>query len=313
MASISNIAVAADADCVITETSCQCSGTDRSGICMHSRGNDSCVLGLCNEGYRCDCFGYEMCELKSCSLHTSDANTTPSEITPFKCHLTPYAGTCTTATGVLDTVPSADKAAAESSKNDEDACQASITAIALVVDAQNENRTVRGAMREIDGIEFDVPAAELRKIEDEATVVCEAVEKAAELALMSIREADTASKGSRESRAFRRQAHRKQRELEGDKVALEKEHSKRGPSNRDDKEEEGCEACQTLQNKIARLEAERKVVARKSGEKAKEVRKARRKSQNRSREGSDVIVCSRSAASSCMQKLRVAVDKYKGR
>ena len=218
---------------------------------MHSQGNGSCLLGLCNEGYRCDCLGYETCELKTCGMHTSDANTIPSETLPFQCHLTPDVGTCTTFAAMLDTVTSADNAATDSSTSEEEASESAAAAVKLVEEVQAEKKAVAQVLKEVERIALDVPEEELQSIEEDAIVVQEAVEKVAELTLLAIRDATKACKRNLESRANRRQAHRKQKEANEKKVELDAERQRNVGSSKDSEAPKRCEKCEKLEEDIA--------------------------------------------------------------
>jgi len=143
--------------------------------------------------------------------------------------------------------------------------------------------------------------------------VQEAVEKVAELTLLAIRDATKACKRNLESRANRRQAHRKQKEANEKKVELDAERQRNVGSSKDSEAPKRCEKCEKLEEDIASLEGERKVSAKKSGEKAKGGLEARRGSQQRRSEASDVVATARSAASSCMKKARETLQKYRSR
>lgn len=122
------VLVLAEEACMHTVNRCQCSIHKPSGTCMRHQGDNNCLMGECNAGYRCDCLGFEICSKRSCAQHTTLGNVIPSEKTPFKCHLSENAGTCVDFVEFVDSVQgarsaqqAADEYNKESSATDQEA------------------------------------------------------------------------------------------------------------------------------------------------------------------------------------------------
>lgn len=105
-----------DDTCVVTATSCPCAIGVSAGVCMQHKGNNKCLMSTCNEGYKCDCLGYEQCSISSCSKYTTLAGVIPSSVTLFSCQSVQGIATCLNVTGLRNGTNAAEAAKLESSQ-----------------------------------------------------------------------------------------------------------------------------------------------------------------------------------------------------
>lgn len=83
---------------------------------MQHKGNNECLMSTCNEGYKCDCLGYEQCSISSCSKYTTLAGVIPSSVTQFSCQSVQGIATCLNVTGLRNGTNAAEAAKLESSQ-----------------------------------------------------------------------------------------------------------------------------------------------------------------------------------------------------
>lgn len=103
--------------CPNTGTSCQCSKNEPADVCFLPVGNGTCLTGPCNEGYKCDCNGYELCSVAECDSYSMDSVSQPSTEMMFPCKLNPGKGVCISQVGVMNTVRSSYLAVKEANMN----------------------------------------------------------------------------------------------------------------------------------------------------------------------------------------------------
>lgn len=278
---------------------------------MKHLSDESCLLGSCNEGYRCDCFGFELCEITTCSKYASSAGSIPSDSIPFACHLKPNAATCTTVSSILDTTTAAQYAEADASTSDEDAADAADDSTDHVRLALAEKQLVRETLKDLEPFSDDIADDDLDEIEQHADTVNVEAERAASLQLQALKFYNTASMKKRHARRARRRARRMQNEADKEKAELNKErkrHNTQSGNKSGNKSTTACPLCEKLKKRIEMLESGRKTFATKTGDLARQARSARRSGQTRSREAKEAAARARASASACVKKARAVIN-----
>ena len=135
---------------MINKTACTCSPQKPSGFRMRHQGGGICLLSECNDDYRCESFGYELCAVSPCSNYTTALNVVPIETTPFRCHLTPDAGTRTNRIEFLEDIPSVERAKADATVSDNETNTDAIDANKQKVEISEDKEEVIDQMRKLD-------------------------------------------------------------------------------------------------------------------------------------------------------------------
>lgn len=216
----------AQEQCLLTETSCQCSSTVPSGTCLKSQGDGTCLLGRCDEGHKCDCFGYQKCSIKKCGKHIPVGGTR-SETVPFQCKMEPDAGTCTEHVDFMETVSAAKNAESDATTSNDEATFTESAAVRVIDELTTEKKAVNQMMKEVESVADQIPPAELEEIEAEAKLVVVAVQKAGALMLAAVQEAVKVSEYTFNVRRFKRDAQRYQKAADEKKVELKAENEKK--------------------------------------------------------------------------------------
>lgn len=294
--------------CILSDTKCQCSETPSSGKCIHNEGNGLCTLGLCKEGFRCDCFGYQVCDIKRCNQYTPTASASISDSAPFQCQLTPQAGECRTAVDFVETAAAADNAKMDADVSVQDALTEETDTVDDVVEVLREKRRVVDIVRVVEAEEEDLDEAEVEEIEKEADVVVDAAAEAADEALKAAEESKQAAKVKKVCKRRRNRARklrRKEREMEG------VERREREKSRTRGKKE--CAECDVLKKQIAAVRAERKAASRGAGEAAKEVKERKKKARKHRKRASAVKLTAEEARARCVERATATLKKLEGK
>lgn len=255
-----------DGTCVITETSCACSQTISSGVCMQHKGDGKCVLGPCKPSYRCDCMGYEMCTRSKCALYTAKENALPSETTPFGCHLTIDAGTCTRFDYVMDSVAAVNNMQTEVSGLNEAILDANLEVYETVAAIEADVIVMNNALKEMDEMRLEMSAEEVEQIEKDADGGMETVEKGSRVALGASEDARKVHTWWRGVARLAAQARKAQRDAEKTEKRLKAEQKR---AEQDGTE---CGACAGLRDEVDRLRSESKSAVIAAGQVAKQAR-----------------------------------------
>lgn len=241
---------------------------------MRSQGGNLCLLGECNDGYKCDCFGFEQCNISSCSIYTTDANAVPSSTVPFSCHLTPDAGKCTTFSHFLDTIAAADNAKAEASASVKEADMEMTAASEDLIKVQGHKIVLAQIFEELDTFADKVTEDERTEVEEEAEQVVKAVvDLQKELADLHTDNLGT-FKSNLQAAKFHRLARRKENEAQ-EKESREKiekakpEHSA------------NCAVCVSLKAEADASRKERKEAARLAGSWTKKTQEGKNRARKR--------------------------------
>lgn len=216
----------AQESCLLTETSCQCSTTVPSGTCLRSQGDGTCLLGLCVEGHRCDCFGYEKCSIKKCGKHVPVSGT-PSETAPFKCEMVPGAGTCIDMEDYMDTVSSAQNAETDATTSNDEATITETEAVRVLEALGGEKKAVNEMMKEVERVAEEIPESELKEIEEEAMKVFDATKKCAAIVMSCIEDSRMVTAQLYDTRHDKRDGKRYEKLAKAKKEELKVEQSKK--------------------------------------------------------------------------------------
>lgn len=288
----------------MTDTECQCLSHLPSGTCMRSQDDGTCLLGPCNEGYRCDCFGYEKCSISKCGMYTSVSTSIPSESVPFPCQMTQGTGVCTNPVDILDTVSTARNAESDAAASNDEAAEHETDATKQMKEIHREKKAIHQILKEVEIVADDLPDAELDNIDRDSEVVEDAIEKAALLVLESVRASRKSAKALRESRRLKRVAGRADRMKREKKKQLEREEKK---------PETNKELCDRLRQDIQILEGETKKNARGCGVKAKRAREMKNECKERKEKTHQITEDAKDAGKRCMQKSQMSLGKALGR
>ncbi|PXF41437.1 hypothetical protein BWQ96_08818 [Gracilariopsis chorda] len=249
--------------CVFKEDSCPCSQMEPSGVCMKPGSDGLCLLGKCQPGYRCDCLGYAMCKRSKCAMYTAVENAIPSESIPFRCHLTPDAGRCTTFDHVLDTVESAENAAVDSIHASEAATTYTAQSLEMAVMIQADVAAVSDTLKAIEPFRDGLSNEEIADIEQDTQIV---VESAAEAA----REASEVSKDA--AKVFKNRLLAAEFKKEARQADMEAKHAEQKlKENKENAERDhtDCRDCNELKAASEKHTKNRKEWCSKAGEAAK--------------------------------------------
>lgn len=275
--------------CVMTNTTCPCTVTAASGNCMRAQGNNTCLLGECTEGYKCDCFGFEQCTIKSCAIHTTDANAVPSAETPFRCHLTPDAGKCVVFDHFLDTLAAANNAKAESSASVKETDMEMMAASDDMMKVQGHKVVLAQIFEDLDTFAEQVTEDERKEVEQEAEIVVKAgAEIQAELVEMQkdVVEAFTANL---QAGNFYRTARRK------DASAMEKEEEEKVEAAKPEHKDK-CPPCEAMKPGIKKLRKEAQEAATLAGTWTKKVQGAQGRARGLRKKANDIRLSAEEAS-----------------
>lgn len=290
--------------CVMTPNACQCAPSTPSGTCLRSQGDGTCLLGLCQEGYRCDCFGYELCGVSTCGKHISIGNTVPSETVPFQCKYSPGSGKCTNPVEILDTVNGAVNAETDAAVTTDETTTDEIDSTKEIEEIQKEKKALSTILKEVERVADDLPDEELEEIDVEAEIVEDAVEEAAEVALEAIKESKKAAKALREARGLKREARRADRMAKQKKEQLDVEEKK---------PKKNKPLCDKIRGEVDELTKKQKRASKGCGQKAKDARTYKKNCQQKRSKCKDIKKKAQDAGSRCMQKAEKGIGKGKDR
>lgn len=286
---------AEDGECLMTNTTCPCTMAPSSGNCMRAQGGNMCLLGECNDGYKCDCFGFEQCTISSCSIYTTDANAVPSTTVPFACHLTPDAGRCTVFASFLDTVQAADNAKAEASASVKEADMEMTATNDAVVKIQGHKVVLEQTFEDLDTFSDQVTEEERKEVEAEAAIVVKSCSLALVEATELQKQVDNAFKANLETGRF----HRRVRERESEAVRKEEQErvERLKPENK-----VVCTVCDTLKSEITLIRKDRREAAIEAGTYAKKVQAAKNSARNHRQKVNDIRLTAEEARARCVDR-----------
>lgn len=251
--------------CILTDNSCQCAPVTKTGTCLRSVGNGMCLLGQCSEGYKCDCFGFELCSLSPCGANVPVGGEIPKkENVAFPCKMESTAGQCTTFVDVLDSLTAADNSASHASATFGDVLANGIKATKSLLAIQEEKLAVHQMLTEMEHVAQSMSDDDMSHVDVEARAVGKAMREAAVVVERIVEDAKLGSEALMETRKHRRIAH-KVSILEGNRLSLLEEEAK--------KEEKNDRLIEALKLEIEQLNEMKKFSAKHSGLKAKEAAK----------------------------------------
>lgn len=106
--------------CAMTPSQCTCAQSPSTGACTRPTDGGKCLQGDCAPPHKCDCFGYELCSIDTCGKWLPTVNAIMSRTAEFQCRHEKGGAKCRKATGVSDTLDSADSAKAAFTKHVDD-------------------------------------------------------------------------------------------------------------------------------------------------------------------------------------------------
>lgn len=206
------------------------------------------------EGYRCDCFGYELCKRASCSRYTTAAKVFHDTSEAFKCQLTPDAGICTDFTAIIDTVSGADNALAEAILNFGESIQEEFNIHQSIKEIKAIKLVIHDVFNKIEQAADHVPDEVIEHLEYDAHIILNATQQAIAESIISTKQSEETFMASRQVSKFKRAARLAERE------ATRKEEQQRVEEEKAENKE-NCNTCETLKVDISRLRIERKEAA----------------------------------------------------
>lgn len=219
-------------DCVLQEDKCQCALTTPSGTCLRSQGDGTCLLGLCQEGYRCDCFGFEVCSLSTCGKLVPIGSILPSEVNPFACENNPGAGACVVVMDFLDSVAAAVNAEAAAVVSTDEATEDEGKIVTMLAEVVEERKAINQILKNVETLQKSQTSAPDAICEEQEIVmenctqaVEDSVQKIAVLTSKAVKEVRRASNAMRKARKHRRIATCNDRESQIKEMKLRKAES----------------------------------------------------------------------------------------
>lgn len=292
---VASVIAAEDAACVIGDTECPCAIKPQSGTCMRHQEGNKCLLGKCSNGYKCDCMGFETCNISSCAIFTTGADAVPSVDTPFDCHKTPGAGTCITFNMMRDTVSAADSAKNEATASVKEADEAMKNAHDDLQAVQNAKTNVRSQLDEVDTFGEQVTEEERKDIENEAEVIVQAIADVQEEAAAILSGATEAFDANIKSGYYQRISRRKEAQ------AVQKEEEEKVEAVKPENKVK-CAKCDELKAHIIKLRRERKEAAILAGTWAKKARGAKEKSRHHRENVKKIKLSAEEARARCVAR-----------
>lgn len=296
-----------DVACPMTSISCPCTLQRPTGKCTRHQGDGTCLLSDCNEGYRCDCLGFEKCTVSPCSKFMLSAGA-ESEKKPFKCRMTPNAGTCTDFDAFLGTTAAADNAKYASAANfvevalHEEGIEDIVRSIRN--DRDEVHKTLQLVYEEERGDLID--AAKHKLAEDSALELLQLSAEVETLASMTAVDTAEAFKADMAVADFRRKAHnaRKNKKEKLNKARVEKEK----PENKDK-----CIACEKLEEEAKELDKERSSAAKSAAKSSKKSREYKNAAHSRRKDADDLNQKAKNVRKNAVDANMSIVDKQHGK
>lgn len=296
--------IPADADsCVITDTACTCTMQKPSGTCMRHQGNNACLMGECNTGYKCDCMGFEQCTVSNCSIYTVTPPAVQSESKEFACQLTPFAGKCILFASFMDTVQASDSAKKVSTV-------AVRETTADLADMTNDQGGMLADKAAVDHVleQLDVEGAE--KVTEEERVKVDSfsleVTTALTAAHVEIVAAQVNMAEAQESDLKSGKARRVVLHKVKEAVALEEEEKveQAKPENA-----EKCVACETMKARIGEIRKEQREAAVETGTWASKAREAKDKLKMRQKNIKNIKMTAHEARENAVAHSQKILDR----
>lgn len=250
-----------------------------------------CLLGECNDGYKCDCFGFEHYTKLVCSVFTTEANVVPSMDTEFRCHLTTDARTCVMFERFLDTVNAADNAKEEAKTVKSDTNTAMTEVSEDIKAMQFQKLAMATTLEVLETFTGEVTEQERMEVEAYVMIVVKYIRDSQTEALALQEEASEVSEAYFKIGHFHRMCHRKKkdsfkREGQENTMATKPENQK------------ACNQCDSLKEEIKAIRQERKEAAIMAGKWTKKMQIAK----NRCNKHRDNV-----------QKIRLSVEEARVR
>lgn len=269
---------------------------------MRFNGDGTCLIENCNERYRCDCFGYEICRRATCNNYTTAANIIPSKPEPFKCQLTPSASICTDFTTFIDTVSGADNAHAEASVNADEPIEEEMGLSKSIASTMQIKVVVHDILNKMEHVADHIPDEDLEDLEKDVQIVLEAAQQANAESILCTKQSEETFKASRQASKFKRAARRPEKEAT-QKVKQKKEEEDKPKSKKN------CPTCESLTADITRLGKERKEAAIAAGKWAKRARDHNKNAKNSRRKVKDIQSTAEEAREGCISKSQKLLTK----
>ncbi|PXF42500.1 hypothetical protein BWQ96_07763 [Gracilariopsis chorda] len=218
--------------------------------------------------------GYEMCTRSRCALYTAKENALPSETTPFGCHLTIDAGTCTRFDYVMHSVTAVDNMQTEVNSVTDAILNENLEVYEMVAAIEADVIVTNDALKSMDQMRNEMSAQEIEKIEKDGDLVIDAVEEAGRLALAASQDGRKVYKGSRNLARLAAKARKANRDAEVAEKRLKSEET------RAEKDGTECTTCPGLRDDVERLKSEGKNAVIAAGQVAKQAREDSRNARD---------------------------------
>lgn len=296
-------ATAAQDTCIMTTTECQCAQTTPSGMCTRNQGDGTCLLGKCSAGFRCDCFGFEVCAINKCSKHIPIGTEDPSETVPFRCESRAGNADCIVLKDVIETATAAVNAEADATASNDESTEIELEAANDLETVQNQKKAVMQMLKDVERVADDMPDEELDAIDADVEQVEDAIEETTELVVGAVKEAKKACKGLREVRRLKREARRKYEKCGKLKKELEDENKK--PAR-------DLPKVLRLKKTIRELEDGEKKASGKCGRKTQEIRSCRKRANDKLKECKRVKKRCDDVVRGCSGKVKMSIGRVRG-
>lgn len=147
--------------CLSTKANCVCSTKLPADTCLLSLANSTCTSGPCNEGYKCDCAGYELCSISKCDSYVAEGGTYVTDRDTTPCTISPRSGTCIVMVDVMDTVRSANGAVVEAAMNNDGVLAAARLMLHFIQDVQELQASINPKLKDLQKMAKLLPGKEI--------------------------------------------------------------------------------------------------------------------------------------------------------
>lgn len=247
--SLPNIAVKG---CTITPHSCSCSFTKPSGTCTRSHGDGTCYMGDCNEGFRCDCIGFEHCSIQPCAKFIASGNVTSSTQSTFRCSRQADAGRCIKFSSFLESVDAPRNAKTLSALHLSESVHVETVAARILLSLAKAQNTFQAVLDRLETYTDKISESNRAELEKLGLEIFTDLEKLISDGRRVYEASDAAFNADIQVFYFAHQA------IASYKFQVEKHHRLKNELDSLDNHEEICPICDSLEREIEEHDRKRK-------------------------------------------------------
>lgn len=257
----------------------------------------------CNESFRCDCWGFEVCSIDSCGKYVPTHGAVLSSDITFQCELDASGSKCRNPSDYMDNIEGAENARDSAVVFvDEAVVDEREVAIELAA-SMNYKMTALDAIRSLDRHNENITDGEINAVSEDAELVAVTVQEI----MIDLAEVVQESKIAYDSMVETKIAMRAAKTAEEAAKVLEEEIS--GLEAQALASSVPCATCATLSVEVERLRTERRKRAKAAGASAKKARDARKKTRRGRRSAQEKQEAAAAAKENCVAKARQVITR----